>query len=156
MPRKGHISKRQVLPDPIYNSVMVTRLINSVMLDGKKGVAQQIIYGAFDRIAKTTGKDPLEVYKAAMQNIMPQLEVRSRRVGGANYQVPCEVREERRQTLGLRWLTNYARLRNEKTMEERLAKEIIDASNGIGGACKKREDTHRMAEANKAFAHYQW
>lgn len=156
MPRKGHISKRQVLPDPIYNSVLVTRLINSVMLDGKKGVAQQIIYGAFDRIAKTTGKAPLDVYKAAMDNIMPQLEVRSRRVGGANYQVPCEVREERRYTLGLRWLTNYARLRNEKTMEERLAKEIIDASNGVGGSVKKREDTHRMAEANKAFAHYQW
>ncbi len=156
MPRKGHVSKRQVLPDPIYNSVLVTRLINSVMLDGKKNVAQQIIYGAFERIAKTTGKDPLDVYKEAMNNIMPQLEVRSRRVGGANYQVPVEVREERRSTLGLRWLTNYARLRNEKTMEERLAKEIMDAANGVGGAVKKREDTHRMAEANKAFAHYQW
>lgn len=156
MPRKGNIAKRQVLPDPIYNSVLVTRLVNSVMLDGKKGVAQQIIYGAFDRIAKATGKAPLDVYKAAMDNIMPQLEVRSRRVGGANYQVPCEVREERRYTLGLRWLTNYARLRNEKTMEERLAKEIMDAANGIGGSVKKREDTHRMAEANKAFAHYQW
>ena len=156
MPRKGHVAKRQVLPDPIYNSVLVTRLINSVMLDGKKSVAQKIIYGAFDRIAKTTGKDPLEVYKEAMNNIMPQLEVRSRRVGGANYQVPVEVREERRSTLGLRWLTNYARLRNEKTMEERLAKEIMDAANGVGGAVKKREDTHRMAEANKAFAHYQW
>ena len=156
MPRKGHISKRTVLPDPIYNSVLVTRLINSVMLDGKKGVAQSIIYGAFDRIAKATGKAPLDVYKEAMDNIMPQLEVRSRRVGGANYQVPVEVREERRFTLGLRWLTNYARLRNEKTMEERLAKEIMDAANGMGGAVKKREDTHRMAEANKAFAHYQW
>lgn len=156
MPRKGHIAKRQVLPDPIYNSVLVTRLVNSVMLDGKKGVAQQIIYGAFDRIAKVTGKAPLDVYKAAMDNIMPQLEVRSRRVGGANYQVPVEVREERRYTLGLRWLTNYARLRNEKTMEERLAKEIMDAANGLGGSVKKRDDTHRMAEANKAFAHYQW
>ncbi len=156
MPRKGHIAKRVVLPDPIYNSELVTRLVNSVMLDGKKGVAQSIIYGAFDRIAKNTGKDPLEVYQAALTNIMPELEVRSRRVGGANYQVPCEVRKERRYTLGLRWLTNYARLRNEKTMEERLAKEIIDASNGIGGSVKKREDTHRMAEANKAFAHYQW
>lgn len=156
MPRKGHVAKRQVLPDPIYSSVLVTRLVNSVMLDGKKGVAQQIIYGAFDYIAKTTGKAPLDVYQTAMDNIMPQLEVRSRRVGGANYQVPVEVREERRYTLGLRWLTNYARLRNEKTMEERLAKEILDAANGIGGAVKKREDTHRMAEANKAFAHYQW
>ena len=142
MPRKGHVAQRKVLPDPIYNSTLVTRLINSVMLDGKKGVAQQIIYGAFDRVSKATGRDPLEV--------------RSRRVGGANYQVPVEVREARRYTLGLRWLTNYARLRNEKTMEERLAKEIMDAANGVGGAVKKREDTHRMAEANKAFAHYQW
>ena len=156
MPRKGHVAQRKVLPDPIYNSTLVTRLINSVMLDGKKGVAQQIIYGAFDRVSKTTGRDPLEVYKQALENIMPQLEVRSRRVGGANYQVPVEVREARRYTLGLRWLTNYARLRNEKTMEERLAKEIMDAAYGIGGAVKKREDTHRMAEANKAFAHYQW
>ena len=156
MPRKGHVAKRQVLPDPIYNSKLVTRLINSIMLDGKKGVAQQILYGAFDRIAQTTGKDPLEVFEAALENIMPQLEVRSRRVGGANYQVPVEVRKERRVTLGLRWLTNYARLRNEKTMEERLAKEIIDASNGVGASVKKREDTHRMADANKAFAHYQW
>lgn len=156
MPRKGHVPKRKVLPDPIYNSKLVTKLINSIMLDGKKGVAQHILYGAFDRIAKITGRDPLEVYEQALQNIMPQLEVRSRRVGGANYQVPVEVRPERRYTLGLRWLTNYARLRNEKTMEERLAKEIIDASNGVGAAVKKREDTHRMAEANKAFAHYQW
>ena len=156
MPRKGPVAKREVLADPIYGDKLVTKIINKIMLDGKKGVAQQIIYGAFDRIAKVTGKDPLEVYKAAMDNIMPQLEVRSRRVGGANYQVPVEVREERRQTLGLRWLTNYARLRNEKTMEERLAKEIMDAANGIGGSVKKREDTHRMAEANKAFAHYQW
>ena len=156
MPRKGHVTKRNVLPDPIYGSVMVTRLINSVMLDGKKGVAQQIIYGAFERVGKVTGRDPLEVYKQALDNIMPQLEVRSRRVGGANYQVPVEVREARRYTLGLRWLTNYARLRHEKTMEERLAKEIMDAANGLGGACKKREDTHKMAEANRAFAHYRW
>ena len=156
MPRKGQVPKRKVLPDPIYNSVLVTRLVNSIMLDGKKGVAQEIIYGAFERVAKVTGRDPLEVYQEALNNIMPQLEVRSRRVGGANYQVPVEVREERRYTLGLRWLTNYARLRNEKTMEERLAKEIIDASNGAGQACKKREDTHKMAEANKAFAHYRY
>ena len=156
MPRKGQVPKRKVLTDPIYNSVLVTRLVNSIMLDGKKGVAQEIIYGAFERVAKVTGRDPLEVYQEALNNIMPQLEVRSRRVGGANYQVPVEVREERRYTLGLRWLTNYARLRNEKTMEERLAKEIMDAANGVGASVKKREDTHRMAEANKAFAHYQW
>lgn len=156
MPRKGHVAKRKVLPDPIYNSKLVTRLINSIMLDGKKGVAQQILYGAFERVAKTTGRDPLEVYEQALENIMPQLEVRSRRVGGANYQVPVEVRAERRVTLGLRWLTNYARLRNEKTMEERLAKEIMDLTNGVGASVKKREDTHRMADANKAFAHYQW
>ena len=156
MPRKGHVQKRKVLPDPIYNSKLVTRLVNSIMLDGKKGVAQQILYGAFERVAKTTGRDPLEVYEQALENIMPQLEVRSRRVGGANYQVPVEVRAERRVTLGLRWLTNYARLRNEKTMEERLAKEIMDAANGVGASVKKREDTHRMADANKAFAHYQW
>ena len=156
MPRKGHVQKRKVLPDPIYNSKLVTRLINSIMLDGKKGVAQQIIYGAFERVAATTGRDAIEVYEQALENIMPQLEVRSRRVGGANYQVPVEVRAERRVTLGLRWLTNYARLRNEKTMEERLAKEIMDAANGVGASVKKREDTHRMADANKAFAHYQW
>ena len=156
MPRKGHVQKRKVLPDPKYNSKLVTRLINSIMLDGKKGVAQQILYGAYERVAKTTGRDPLEVYEQALENIMPQLEVRSRRVGGANYQVPVEVRAERRVTLGLRWLTNYARLRNEKTMEERLAKEIMDAANGVGASVKKREDTHRMADANKAFAHYQW
>ena len=154
--RKRRAVKRDVLPDPIYKSKVVTKLINTIMLDGKKGVAQQIIYGAFDRVSKATGRDPLEVYQEALNNIMPQLEVRSRRVGGANYQVPVEVREERRYTLGLRWLTNYARLRNEKTMEERLAKEIIDAANGVGASVKKREDTHRMAEANKAFAHYQW
>ena len=156
MPRKGHVPVREVLPDPIYNSKLVTRLINSVMLDGKKGVAQQIIYGAFERVAKTTGRDAIEVYEQALENIMPQVEVRSRRVGGANYQVPVEVRQARRYTLGLRWLTNYARLRHEKTMEERLAKEIVDATNSQGQAFKKREDTHRMAEANKAFAHYQW
>ena len=140
MPRKGHVPVRQVLPDPIYKSKLVTRLINSVMLDGKKGVAQQIIYGAFERVAAATGRDALEVYEQALENIMPQLE----------------VRQARRYTLGLRWLTNYARLRNEKTMEERLAKEIMDAANGVGASVKKREDTHRMAEANKAFAHYQW
>lgn len=156
MPRKGHVPRRKVLPDPIYNSKLVTKLINSIMLDGKKGVAQQILYGAFDRVAKTTGRDALEVFQEALNNIIPQLEVRSRRVGGANYQVPVEVRPERKTTLGLRWLTQYARLRHEKTMEERLAKEIIDAANGVGAAVKKREDTHRMAEANKAFAHYQW
>ena len=156
MPRKGQVPKRKVLPDPIYNSVLVTRLVNSIMLDGKKGVAQEIIYGAFERVAKVTGRDPLEVYQEALNNIMPQLEVRSRRVGGANYQVPVEVREERRYTLGLRWLTNYARLRNEKTMEERLAKEIMDAANGVGASVKKREDTHKMAEANRAFAHFRW
>ena len=154
--RKRRAVKRDILPDPIYKSKVVAKLINTIMLDGKKGVAQQIIYGAFDRVSKATGRDPLEVYNQALENIMPQLEVRSRRVGGANYQVPVEVREARRYTLGLRWLTNYARLRNEKTMEERLAKEIMDAANGLGGAVKKREDTHRMAEANKAFAHYQW
>ena len=156
MPRKGHVQKRKVLPDPIYNSKLVTRLINSIMLDGKKGVAQQIIYGAFERVANATGRNAIEVYEQALENIMPQLEVRSRRVGGANYQVPVEVRAERRVTLGLRWLTNYARLRNEKTMEDRLAKEIMDAANGVGASVKKREDTHRMADANKAFAHYQW
>ena len=156
MPRRGNIAKRDVLPDPVYNDKVVTKLINQVMLDGKKGVAQQIIYGAFERVANATGRNAIEVYEQALENIMPQLEVRSRRVGGANYQVPVEVRQARRYTLGLRWLTNYARLRNEKTMEERLAKEIMDAANGVGASVKKREDTHRMAEANKAFAHYQW
>lgn len=156
MPRKGSVPKRDVLPDPIYNSKLVTRLINNIMLDGKKGVAQRILYGAFKRIEDKTKKNPLEVFEAALENIMPILEVRSRRIGGANYQVPVEVRPERKITLGLRWLTQYARLRNEKTMEERLANEIIDASNNIGASVKKREDTHRMAEANKAFAHYRW
>lgn len=156
MPRKGHIAKRDVLPDPIYNSKIVTRLVNSIMLDGKKGIAQGIIYGAFDRIKNVTGREAIEVFDEAMKNIMPQLEVRSRRIGGQNYQVPVEVRPERRETLGLRWLTLFARKRGEKTMEERLAKEIIDAANNTGGAVKKREDTHKMAEANKAFAHYRW
>lgn len=156
MPRRGNIAKRDVLPDPLYNSKLVTRLVNSVMLDGKKGVAQKIVYAAFDIIKEKTGKDPLEVFEQAMENIMPVLEVKARRVGGATYQVPMEVRPERRQTLGLRWLTNYARLRSEKTMKERLAAEILDAINGAGGAAKKRDDTHKMAEANRAFAHYRW
>jgi len=156
VPRRGNIAKRDVLPDPLYNSKKVTRLINSVMLDGKKGVSQKIVYGAFDIIKDKTGKEPLEVFEQAMENIMPQLEVKARRVGGATYQVPMEVRPERRETLGLRWLTNYSRLRSEKTMRERLAGEILDAVNGAGGAAKKRDDTHKMAEANKAFAHYRW
>lgn len=156
MPRKGHVPKRDVLPDPIYNSKLVTRLINNIMLDGKKGVAQNILYNAFKRIEQMTDRSPIEVFEEALDNIMPVLEVRSRRVGGANYQVPVEVRAERRTTLGLRWLTQYSRSRNEKTMEERLAKEIVDAANGVGAAVKKREDVHRMAEANKAFAHYRW
>ncbi len=156
MPRRGSISKRDVLPDPIYGSKLVTRLVNSVMYDGKKGVAQKIVYDAFDIVKEKTGKDALEVYQAAMENIMPLLEVKARRVGGSNYQVPIEVRPERRQTLGLRWLTSYARNRSEKTMKERLANEIMDAMNGMGGAVKKKEDTHKMAEANKAFAHFRW
>lgn len=156
MPRKGHVSKRKVLPDPMYNSPIVTRLINNIMLDGKRGVAQQILYGAFQKIEKTTGKPALDVFNDALANITPQLEVRSRRIGGQNYQVPAEVRPDRKMTLCLRWLTQYARLRKEKTMEDRLANEIIDASNGIGNAVKKRDDVHRMAESNKAFAHYQW
>ena len=156
MPRRGQIAKRDVLPDPLYNSKLVTRLINNVMYDGKKGVAQKIVYGAFDIIAAKMGKDPLEVFEAAMENVMPQLEVKARRVGGSTYQVPMEVRPERKQTLGLRWITLYSRSRSEKTMKERLAGEIMDAVNSTGGAYKKREDTHRMAEANKAFAHYRW
>ncbi len=156
MPRRGNIAKREVLSDPVYNSEIVTRLVNNIMLDGKKGVAQKIVYGAFDIVAEKTGKDALEVFQEAMENIMPVLEVKARRVGGATYQVPIEVRAERKQTLGLRWLTKYSRARNERTMKERLAAEIMDAMNGIGGACKKREDTHKMAEANKAFAHYRW
>ena len=156
MPRKGHVARRDVLPDPLYNSKTVSRLINNIMLDGKKGVAQAIVYDAFEIIKEKTGKDPVEVFEDAMNNVMPVLEVKARRVGGANYQVPMEVRPERRQTLGLRWLTTYSRARNERTMSERLAAEIIDAINGMGGAVKKREDTHKMAEANKAFAHYRW
>jgi ribosomal protein S7, bacterial/organelle len=156
VPRRGNIAKRDVLPDPLYNSKLVTRLVNNIMVDGKKGVAQKIVYGAFDIINEKTGKEPLEVFEAAMENVMPALEVKARRVGGATYQVPMEVRPERRQTLGLRWITNYSRLRSEKTMRERLAGEILDAVNGAGGAAKKRDDTHKMAEANKAFAHYRW
>ena len=156
MPRRGNIAKRDVLPDPLYNSKLVTRLINSVMYDGKKGVAQKIVYDAFEIVKEKTGKDPLESFEAAMENIMPVLEVKARRVGGATYQVPMEVRPERRETLGLRWVTLYARNRSERTMKERLAGEILDAINEQGGAFKKREDTHKMAEANKAFAHYRW
>ncbi|MBQ3253805.1 MAG: 30S ribosomal protein S7 [Acholeplasmatales bacterium] len=156
MPRKGHIAKRDVLPDPIYNSKVVTRTINAIMLDGKKGTAQTILYSAFDRIQAQTGQDPLEVFNKALENISPIVEVKSRRIGGQNYQVPVEVRPERKQTLALRWLVKYSRLRSDKTMDEKLAKEIMDAANGLGGACKKREETHRMAEANKAFAHYRW
>ena len=156
MPRRGNIAKRDVLPDPIYGSKMVTRLVNNIMYDGKKGVAQKIVYGAFDIVKEKTGKEPLEAFEQALENIMPVLEVKARRVGGATYQVPLEVRPARRQTLGLRWLTTYARARSERTMQERLAGELMDALNGTGGACKKREDTHKMAEANKAFAHFRW
>ena len=156
MPRRGSIAKRDVLPDPLYNSKLVTRLINNIMLDGKKGVAQKIVYDAFDILREKTDKEPLEVFEQAMENIMPLLEVKARRVGGATYQVPMEVRPDRRQTLGLRWLTAYSRSRSERTMKERLAAEILDAINGNGGAAKKREDTHKMAEANKAFAHYRF
>lgn len=156
MPRKGNVPKREVLPDPVYGSVVVAKLINSIMLDGKKGTAQKIVYDAFDQVKEITGEDPLEVFDKAMNNIMPTLEVKARRVGGANYQVPMEVRPERRQTLGLRWLTNYTRARGEKTMSERLAKELLDAADNTGASVKKKEDTHRMAEANKAFAHYRF
>ena len=156
MPRRGNVPKREVLPDPLYNSVLVTKLVNSILLDGKKGVAQKVVYGAFDIIKDKTGKDPLDVFTTALENIMPSLEVKARRVGGATYQVPIEVRPERRQTLGLRWLTSFARKRSEKTMRERLAGEIMDAANSLGSAVKKREDTHKMAESNKAFAHYRW
>ncbi|MBE6769212.1 MAG: 30S ribosomal protein S7 [Ruminococcaceae bacterium] len=156
VPRRGFIAKRDVLPDPLYNSKLVTRLINNIMLDGKKGVAQKIVYGAFEIIAEKTGKEPLEVFEEAMENVMPQLEVKSVRKGGATYQVPFEVRPERKQTLGLRWISTYSRNRSEKTMKERLAGEILDAINGVGGAAKKRDDVHKMAEANKAFAHYRW
>ena len=156
MPRKGHIHKRDVLADPIYNSKVVTKLVNNIMLDGKKGVAQKIVYGAFNRISEKTGKEALEVFEEAMNNIMPVLEVKARRIGGATYQVPIEVRPERRQALALRWLTVYSRKRGEKTQEERLANEIMDAANNTGAAVKKKEDMHKMAEANKAFAHYRW
>ena len=156
MPRRSFIAKREVLADPVYNSTVVTRLVNNIMLDGKKGTAQKIVYGAFDIIKEKTGKEPLEVFNEAMANIMPVLEVKARRVGGATYQVPIEVRPERRQTLGLRWLTTYSRARGERTMRERLAGEILDAVNNSGASVKKKEDTHKMAEANKAFAHYRW
>ncbi len=156
VPRRGNVAKRDVLQDPIYNSKLVTRLINNIMLDGKKGVAQKIVYGAFEIVEAKSGKPALEAFEQAMENVMPNLEVKARRVGGATYQVPMEVRPERRQTLGLRWLTSYSRSRNEKTMKERLAGEILDALNGTGGAVKKREDTHKMADANKAFAHFRW
>ena len=156
MPRRGNIAKRDVLADPMYGSKLVTRLINNIMLDGKKGVAQKIVYDAFEIVKTKTDRDPLEVFEQAMENIMPVLEVKARRMGGATYQVPMEVRPDRRQTLGLRWITKYSRLRSEKTMKERLAGEIMDAVNGTGGSVKKREDTHKMAEANKAFAHYRW
>ncbi|WP_040953129.1 30S ribosomal protein S7 [Gorillibacterium massiliense] len=156
MPRKGPVTRRDVLPDPIYSSKLVTRLINRIMIDGKRGTAQKILYNAFNTIKERTGKEPMEVFEQALKNIMPVLEVKARRVGGANYQVPIEVKPERRTTLGLRWLVNYSRLRGEKTMEDRLAAEIIDASNNTGASVKKREDTHKMAEANKAFANYRW
>ena len=156
MPRKGHVAKRDVLADPIYNSKLVTRLINKIMYDGKKEIAQGILYNAFEIVEKKTGQHPMEVFNKALENVMPQLELKLRRVGGANYQVPVEVSAERKLTLGLRWIVNYSRLRGERTMEERLAAEIIDASNGIGASVKKKEDTLKMAEANKAFAHYRW
>ena len=156
MPRRGNIPKREVLPDPVYGSIVVAKLINSIMLDGKKGVAQKIVYEAFDKIKETTGQEALEVFEKAMANIMPVVEVKARRVGGANYQVPIEVRVERRQTLGLRWLTKYTKARGERVMSERLAKELMDAANGNGASVKKKEDTHKMAEANRAFAHYRW
>ena len=156
MPRRGFVPKRDVLPDPLYNSKLVTKLINNIMYDGKKGIAQKIVYDAFDIVKEKTGKDPVEAFNEAMENIMPALEIKARRVGGATYQVPMEVRPERRQTLGLRWITLYSRNRGEKTMKERLAGEIMDAANNLGGAVKKREDTHKMAESNKAFAHFRW
>jgi len=156
VPRKGNVPKREVLPDPIYGSKVVTKLINAIMLDGKRGVAQNIVYGAFEQIKEKTGKEPAEVFETAMNNIMPVLEVKARRVGGTNYQVPMEVRAERRQTLGLRWLITYSRKRGERTMQDRLAKELMDAANNTGASVKKREDTHKMADANKAFAHYRF
>ena len=156
MPRKGHVAKRDVLNDPIYNSKLVTRLINKIMIDGKRGTASKILYDAFEMVEAKTGRQPMEVFEQALSNVMPQLELKARRVGGSNYQVPVEVSQERRLTLGLRWLVNYARLRNEKTMQQRLCNEIIDAANGAGASVKRREDIHRMADANKAFAHYRW
>lgn len=156
MPRRGHITKRDVLPDPLYNDKIVTKLINNIMYDGKKSVGQKIVYGAFEILREKTGKDPLEVFETAMNNIMPVLEVKARRIGGATYQVPIEVRPDRRQALGMRWLIEFSRKRGEKTMKERLAAEILDAANNTGNSVKKREDTHKMAEANKAFAHYRW
>ena len=156
MPRRGNVPKREILPDPVYNSVLVTKLINSIMLDGKKGVAQKVVYDAFAIIEEKTGKNGLDAFTEAMNNIMPELEVKARRVGGATYQVPIEVRPARRQTLGLRWITAYSRKRSEKTMKERLAGEIMDACNNTGASVKKREDTHKMAEANKAFSHFRW
>ena len=156
MPRKGHIVKRDVLADPIYNNKVVTRLINNIMLDGKKGTAQKIVYGAFATVAEKTGKDAIEVFEEAMNNVMPVLEVKARRIGGATYQVPVEVRPERRQALALRWLTMFSRKRGEKTMQDRLAGEIMDAANNTGSAVKRKEDMHKMADANKAFAHYRW
>ena len=156
MPRKGHVPKRKVLADPVYDDVVVTKLINNVMLDGKKGTAQRIVYGSFDIIKEQTGEDPLEVFYKALNNVMPVLEVKGRRIGGATYQVPMEVRPERRQTLGLRWIVNFARARGEKTMDQRLAKEILDASNNLGASVKRKEEMHRTAEANKAFARYRW
>ena len=156
MPRRGNVPKREILPDPVYNSVLVTKLVNGVMLDGKKGVAQKVVYEAFEAIKTKTGKEPLDVFTEAMNNIMPSLEVKARRVGGATYQVPIEIRPDRRQTLGLRWLVGYSRKRSEKTMKDRLANEIMDAANNTGAAVKKREDVHKMAESNKAFAHFRW
>ncbi len=156
MPRRGHVPKREVLADPMYNSVVVTKLINNIMLDGKKGVAQKIVYDAFDILKEKTGKDPLEVFEEGLNNVMPVLEVKARRVGGATYQVPIEVRPERRQTLGLRWLTQFSRARSERTMSERLANELLDACNSMGGSVKRKDEMHRMAEANKAFAHFRW
>ena len=156
MPRRGNVPKREVLPDPVYGSILVTKLVNSVMLDGKKGVAQKVVYAAFEQIKNKTEKDPVEVFTQAMENIMPSLEVKARRVGGATYQVPIEIRAERRQTLGLRWLVGYSRKRGEKTMKDRLANEIMDAANNTGASVKKREDVHKMAESNKAFAHFRW
>ena len=156
MPRKGAIAKRELLPDPLYNSKLVTRTINRLMIDGKRGKAATILYSAFDTIREQSGQDPMEVFEQAIENIMPLLEVKARRVGGSNYQVPVEVRPERRYTLAIRWLVSYSRLRGEKTMEQRLAREIMDAANNTGASVKKREDMHKMAEANKAFAHYRW